>query len=79
MKLKDFFKPTFRIMPVYKDYELTGWTVSVKYWWLPIWFTAQLHTIKPNERFGWISFSDSFFPTQDEAIQYITLRKNQYK
>ena len=36
MKLKDFFKPTFRIMPVYKDYKLTGWTVSVKY--LLSWF-----------------------------------------
>lgn len=75
MKFKDFFRPSFRVMPVYKNYEMAGYTVQVKHWWLQIWLTAQLNTVNPNEKTRCIGLSDTFFHTKEEAIQYIASRK----
>ncbi len=79
MKLKDFFKPSYRVMPVYQGNRLAGCTVQVRHWWTGIWFTAQLHTIGPEENVRWIPLSDALFPTAEEAKQYIESRKTHYR
>ena len=38
---KNFFKPKFKIQRVYNTgNEATLYSVSVMYWWFPVWFIA---------------------------------------
>lgn len=70
---KNFFKPRFRISKVYQQDKSTacGYSVQVRYWWMPLWCVAWMSVDSPS---GGIRFEDAFFPTEDEAVDYIRRR-----
>lgn len=76
MKLKDFFLPSYRVMPVYQNYGCVGFTVQVKYWWTGLWFTTLLPAAGRN---GYdedcIKQRVSFFKTKEEALDYVKFRQ----
>jgi len=70
---KNFFKPNFKIQRVYdKGNEATLYSVSVMYWWFPVWFIA----LKQNFESGRICTSVAVFNSEEDAIEYIKRRYN---
>lgn len=70
---KNFFKPKFKIQRVYnKEHEATLYSVSVMYWWFPVWFVA-LRQIFDN---GLINTGAAVFNSEEDAIEYIKRRYN---
>lgn len=70
---KNFFKPKFKIQRVYNtENEAIIYSVSVMYWWFPVWFMA-LRQIFDSGR---INTGDAVFNSEEDAVEYIKCRYN---
>jgi len=72
---KNFFKPKFRIRRSFVGHEIDktqefGYLVEVKYWWFPIWVTANINVINS----GKLETSFANFMTEEQAHDYISRR-----
>ena len=71
---KNFFKPKFKIQRVYStDREATLYSVSVMYWWFPVWVMALRQVIM---REGNVNSGVAVFNSEDDAVEYIKRRYN---
>lgn len=71
---ENFFKPKFRIMRQYSTVNKPKYyIVSVKYWWLPIWFVAYKHIVTNDTR---DTCGPAVFDNEDDAKDYIRRRYN---
>lgn len=73
--LKNIFKPKFRIRKSFvgkgiDKIEEYGYLVEVRYWWFPIWVTANINIIDGNK----LSTGFASFTSEEQAVDYISRR-----
>lgn len=74
-KIKEFFRTKYRIIPVYSDNKRSGYQVQKKLFW-GYWINmqmAKLEKVKCESEV--VMDSDAFFPTVEEAMNFIKYQK----